>query len=576
MLAIRGARVFDGARALGVATVVVRGDRIAAVGPDVAIPPGAQVIDGTGKTLLPGLIDAHIHIWNAEQLHQAAVFGVTTALDMLTVPKTIAQIRASGRHDLADVRSAGFAATAPGGHGTEYGFDAPTLSTPEQAQAFVDARLAEGSDYIKIIADDGSVYGIHFPTLDRATVAAVIAAAHRRGKLAVIHIATQADARAAIGAGVDGLAHIFVDTPPAADFASFVLAHHAFVCPTLSVNASVSGTPGGAALVDDPDLAPYLSPEDLARLRETFPHNPGSHAEYAYAAAAVRALAAAGVPLLAGTDAPNPGTTYGASLHGEFARLVGAGLTPAQALTAATAAPATAFHLGDRGRIRAGARADLLLVDGDPTADIRATRKIAAVWLAGVAVDRASYRADLAKAREAAQQAAASAAASIGDGAISDFDDGTEHTRFGAGWAPSTDAMVGGGSKVTLAVVPGGAHGSRALRVAGTVVAGAPHPWSGAMFYPGTRPMAPADLSAKKALGFAVRGDGKTYSVMLFSQSRGFMPAIQTFVAKPGWQVLHFPFAAFDGLDGHDLMGIAIVATTPGAFQLDLDDVRLE
>jgi hypothetical protein len=176
----------------------------------------------------------------------------------------------------------------------------------------------------------------------------------------------------------------------------------------------------------------------------------------------------------------------------------------------------------------------------------------------------------------AASPGPARPAASIGDGAISNFDDGTEHTGFGAGWSPSTDKMVGGGSSVTLAVVSGGANGTRALRVAGKVVTGAPHRWAGAMFFPGTRPMAPADLSSKKAIGFAVRGDGKTYSVMLFSQSRGFVPAIQTFVAKPTWQVVQFPFAAFDGLDGHDLMGIAIVATTPGAFQLDLDDVRLE
>jgi len=87
--------------------------------------------------------------------------------------------------------------------------------------------------------------------------------------------------------------------------------------------------------------------------------------------------------------------------------------------------------------------------------------------------------------------------------------------------------------------------------------------------------MAPADLSARTGLSFVARGDGKTYSVLLFSKSRGFRPAFQTFTATAAWQTVSFPFSAFDGLDGHDLMGIAIVATTPGAFQLDLDDVKL-
>ncbi len=88
--------------------------------------------------------------------------------------------------------------TAPGGHGTEFGFTIPTLARAGDAQAFVDARIAEGSDYIKIVKDDGSIYGLHWPTLSNDELAAVVAAAHWRQKLAVVHIGTQADAVAAI------------------------------------------------------------------------------------------------------------------------------------------------------------------------------------------------------------------------------------------------------------------------------------------------------------------------------------------------------------------------------------------
>ena len=100
----------------------------------------------------------------------------------------------------------------------------------------------------------------------------------------------------------------------------------------------------------------------------------------------VRELKAASVAIQAGTDAPNPGTAHGASLHTELVLLVKAGLTPREALAAATSLPASAFRLSDRGRIAVGLRADLLLIDGDPTIDIRSTRNIVAVWKQGTPV----------------------------------------------------------------------------------------------------------------------------------------------------------------------------------------------
>jgi imidazolonepropionase-like amidohydrolase len=125
------------------------------------------------------------------------------------------------------------------------------------------------------------------------------------------------------------------------------------------------------------------------------PADPGRHHLYAATTAAVRQLAAAGVPLLAGTDTALPTAAlgvigYGATLHGELELLVQAGLTPTQALAAATSAPAAAFRLTDRGRIQPGARADLTLVEGDPTTDIRNTRNVVAVWKRGVHVDLAA------------------------------------------------------------------------------------------------------------------------------------------------------------------------------------------
>src|ERR1039457_90878 len=171
---IEHVRVFDGTRVLENTSVLVEGGIIRSVAGTIPRPPNATVIDGAGKTLLPGLIDAHTHTIEENLLQQAPVFGVTTDLDMFTDPASAAGIKKQQREgkllDYADLRSAGYLATAPGGHGTEYGLKVPTITRPEEAQAWVDARIAEGSDYIKLIYDDSLEYGTVTPrpTLTKA------------------------------------------------------------------------------------------------------------------------------------------------------------------------------------------------------------------------------------------------------------------------------------------------------------------------------------------------------------------------------------------------------------------------
>lgn len=396
-VAFRNVRIFDGSATIPRGNVVIRDGLIVGAGPAVGLPEGAEVIEGEGLTLLPGLIDSHTHAYG-DALRTAIIFGVTTELDMFTEYHMAAAIRkqqAEGKtHNMADLFSAGILVTAPHGHGTEYGMPIPTINGPEEAQAFVDARIAEGSDYIKIIYDDGKTYGLSIPTISKATMAAVVAAAHKRGKLAVAHIGSLQGARDAIESGVDGLAHLFVDRDPDPDFGKFVAAHHAFVIGTMTVLQAICRIPSGEALASDPALAPYIRPSDAINLKKMFPTRQGAEEHYSAAEEAVRQLKAAGVPILAGTDAPNPGTSHGASLHLEMELLVRAGLTPAEALASATSIPAKQFRLTDRGRIAPGLRADLLLVRGDPTTDIKATRNIVGVWKQGVKLDRQSYATD--------------------------------------------------------------------------------------------------------------------------------------------------------------------------------------
>jgi imidazolonepropionase-like amidohydrolase len=257
----------------------------------------------------------------------------------------------------------------------------------------VDARLAEGSDVIKIMYEEGGENGrVTRPSIDASTLAALIEAAHVRGKLAIVHIHTDSQAMQAIRAGADGLAHLYLfgkdDVDP--QFAATLAERKMFVIPTLTVLRSVCGLAPGRAVLQDSRLAPYLRTEDTARLAKQIAV--ATPADYDRPLNALRQLLANGVTILAGTDQHNPGTAPGASLHGELAFLVEGGMTPVQALRAATSAPAKAFHWQDRGRVAPGMRADLLLVDGDPTVDITATRNIRAVWKSGVEFDREAWR----------------------------------------------------------------------------------------------------------------------------------------------------------------------------------------
>jgi hypothetical protein len=204
---VRNVRIFDGAQIIDADSLLVSDGVIVAVGKHLA--PGSEVpaVDGHGGTLMPGLIDSHTHTYRYVGLQHALLFGVTTELGMEDAPSFAGPVRkeqAHGQHpDAADLFTSGWPAAAPGGHGT--GGPVPTIANTGDAQAFLDARIAEGSDYIKLIDEDGSAYGVQFPNIINDTMATVAVAAHRRGKLAIAHIGNYREARDAISAGVDGL-----------------------------------------------------------------------------------------------------------------------------------------------------------------------------------------------------------------------------------------------------------------------------------------------------------------------------------------------------------------------------------
>lgn len=565
-VALTGVRVFDGESVLEDATVILRDGRIAAVGVGIAPSDGATVVNGAGHTLLPGFIDAHTHTFDRESLTAALGYGVTTELDQFTMAGFAAQMRAEQDDgpvtDRADLFSAGILATRAGGHGTQYGLDIPTVASAADAPAFVAARKAEGSDWLKIIWEDGSSWGMATPTHDPETVQALIDAGRAEGLMPVIHIARVDHAVQASEMGVAGLVHAPADTEPGPDFGATLARNGTFMVPTLTVNRSIATGEEGDLQLADERLAVLADGQARASLGQAFPLRQESARAYEHAATATASLQEAGGLVLAGTDAPNPGTAHGLSMHREVELLVDAGLSPTEALAAATAHPAQAFGLDDRGRIAPGLRADLLLVEGDPTARITDTRNLVAVWRNGAAlVPEAPQSMAVAPGSGTASEAPV-------PGPVSDFEDGRASSAFGSGWMTSTDRMAGGTSVAELSVVDG------ALRVEGEVKGSGFSTWSGGIFFPGPGAMAPTDLSAGTGLRFRVRGQGPSLTVMMFSQSSGPMPSFVGRTMPTEWTTVEIPFAHFQGTDLTTANGIFFgVAGQAGPYWLELDDV---
>lgn len=418
--AITNARIFDGEKVIKARSVLIEGQKIKSVGGE--IPEHAVIIDAEGGTLLPGLIDAHVHT-SIDGLRDALKFGVTTELEMMGgFTKNGRESQLAGIEDIADVRSAGMGVTPPGGHPDElmpgdgeipefvlkglekmseedrnrvlaahahdHHEEAPVVTNREEAIAHVREQVRQGADYIKIMIKEGTVLASPgLPVLSQDILRAAVEEAHRLHKISIAHVLTAESSRLAIEVGVKGLAHLFIDRPAATpDLVRMIAEAGAFVTPCLVLNSSIMGNPA-SEMVKDPRVSSKLSPEWIDTLNASFNTFPQGNMEDNYRN--VMDLHRAGVDILVGTDVSVPipslgGLAHGVSVHHEMQLLVEAGFTPVEALQSATSKTARRFGLDDRGRIMEGARADLVLVDGDPTTNIWDTLSIRGVWLRGI------------------------------------------------------------------------------------------------------------------------------------------------------------------------------------------------
>jgi imidazolonepropionase-like amidohydrolase len=275
---ITNVRVFDGDRVHQNAGVAVEEGVIRAVGSDLAQWNRLPVIDGGGGTLLPGLIDAHVHTRSVDQLRQALRFGVTTVLDLGAViePPELLALRTTSRaaRDMADLRVAGFLASAR----SQQERGGPTLpsnpqvATLEDARRFVAARRAESADHLKIVLRGLQSANAGVPNLDEARVGELVSAAHANGFSAVAHVETLGDVSIALTGGVDVITHLWRREGANPDMARRIVEHGTFVMPTLVVPESFLPD-ARARLIADPRFQNMISAEIREHLgpEQTYP-----------------------------------------------------------------------------------------------------------------------------------------------------------------------------------------------------------------------------------------------------------------------------------------------------------------
>ncbi|GAA0856645.1 amidohydrolase family protein [Aliiglaciecola litoralis] len=555
--------IFDGLHIIKNQNVRIHQGIISEIGPELIATPDEVLIDGSGKTLIPGLIDAHTHSFG-NGLSDTLRFGVTTHLDMFTMEHDLHQTKAKRDSrefsSEADLFSAGTMATVEGGHGTQYGFAIDTIDSIDEVPQWVSQRKAAGADYIKLVYMPNQDY---MPSLTREVAAEVIRVGQAEGLLVVAHISTQAAAMDMIEAGIDGLVHIFADQVASDEIVSLAAQKGLFIIPTLAIIASVDEQQLNVALAENPQVKARLSAEQNATLVSSFgSHLPGYDLDIAKQN--VKRFFDAGVTILAGSDAPNPGTAYGVSTHHEMQLLVAAGMTPTQALSAATQLPAKHFSLQNRGRIEQGTIADLVLVNGDPTVNIVNTLDIEYVFKNGYVI---TISTKLAK------------GATLSSPLLGDFEDANKLvTAESFVWSHSDDKMANGQSIGTIKRIAEGAGDSAgALRVSAKVNVGFPYPWAGAAVGDFIPPVEGFDITQYSTLSFDVKGTAGTYRVLSFNADMAGIPPSQSFIITPQWQRIELDLAKFNGLNHKAFSGFAFVAGPGlGEFEFVLDNVQFE
>jgi imidazolonepropionase-like amidohydrolase len=429
-LLFEGARIIpgDGSPAIEDGALLVQDSAVRRVGRrgETAPPDGAKRIDATGKTIMPAIVSTHVHpgfqrglFYSAQNftretvmddLNRALYCGISTVMSLgVEKGEVLYDIRADqkagrlggplgGAQLLLAGRGIGAPNAGPGA--AAYANIAYEITTKEQALDAVHELAGRHVDGIKIWVDDR---GGRAPSLPIALSRTVIDEGHRLGFKVSAHIYYHRDAVELAAAGIDNFAHLVRDTVMSDELIATMVAKGIYVMPNISFpeRSTLTAVP---AWFDEPYLAGLLAdtePADVvARMRASFTGRDEvaaarPRAIYANLQKSVAKLAAADARIILGSDTGLEDHPFGFAEQKELQLMAEAGMTPGQVIVAATSRAAALLGLDDRGVIAPGRRADLLVLDANPLDDIRNTRRIAALYIAGKEVDRGAIKAGL-------------------------------------------------------------------------------------------------------------------------------------------------------------------------------------
>jgi imidazolonepropionase-like amidohydrolase len=414
----------DGGPAIENAAILVEGGLITRIGRqgEVAAPPGTKRIALSGKTVMPAIINAHGHpgfqrgltysVANytretiMDDLNRELYYGVSTVMSQgIEIGDVMHQIRAdqaAGRAGGAQLLFAGRGIGAPnaGPGAAAVANIAYEVTTEEEARAAAREQAARKVDAIKIWVDDR---GGRAPRLPIALSRAVIEEAHQRGFRVAAHVYYHDDAVALVEAGINSFAHSIRDREVSDALLAAMLKNNVYLMPNLGaaergIHTSIP------AWFDEPALMGLMrdtvAPEVIERIRKAFSGRDQATVErsrktYGILERSLAKLVAAGVRIILGSDTGLEDHIFGYAEQKELEMMANAGMTPAQVIVAATSRSAEYLGLNDRGSLLPGRRADLLVLDANPLDDIRNTRRIAGLYLAGIEVDRATIKTSL-------------------------------------------------------------------------------------------------------------------------------------------------------------------------------------
>ena len=389
-----GARIIDrtGAAAVENGVLVVRDGRIEAVGASdsVNVPADAEQIDVSGRTIMPGMVNAHGHVNNIQgltavdyseaqvesQLGLYARYGVTTVFSLGGDGPESMTVR--DRQDSADLEQARIYVAG----------DIVTGPSPEEAREQVAAVAASGANVVKIRVDDNLGSSTK---MTQETYQAVIEAAHEHGLKLTAHMYYLEDAKGLLEAGADLLAHSVRDVEVDDELVTLLRDTGVCYCPTLMREVSTFVYESRPDWFDDEFFSKEVDPAVIAALdseaRREQSSSPGAQtykAQLEVAKANLKTLSDAGIPIAMGTDTGPAARFQGYFEHGELALMVEAGLTPMQAIVASTSSAAQCMEVdADLGSLVAGKWADFLVLGANPLDDIANTKTLETVYIAG-------------------------------------------------------------------------------------------------------------------------------------------------------------------------------------------------